>query len=69
MDKQPETVNNVSRLNFLEFIYIYFRKYLIKIWLFKKEQGKCQTFQQSQLLYSFTGKDLQTLPDLACSFL
>ena len=56
MDKQPETINNVSRLNFLEFIY--FRKYLIKIWLFKKEQGKHQTFQKSQLLYSFTGKGL-----------
>ena len=56
MDKQPETTNNVSRLNFLEFIH--FRKHLIKIWLFKKEQGKRQTFQQSQLLYSFTGKDL-----------
>ena len=25
-------------------------------------------FQQSQSLYSFTGKDLRTLPDLACSF-
>ena len=31
MDKQPETINNVLRLNFLEFI---------KIWLFEREQGK-----------------------------
>ena len=45
MDKQPETINNVLRLNFLEVIY--FGKYLIKIWLFEKEQGKRQTFQQS----------------------
>ena len=67
MDKQPETINNVLRLNFLEVIY--FGKYLIKIWLFEKEQGKRQTFQQSRLLYSFMGKDLRILPDLACSFL
>ena len=67
MDKQPETINNALRLNFLEFIY--FGKYLIKIWSFEKEQGKCQTLQQSRLLYSFTGKDLETPPDLACSFL
>ena len=67
LDKQPETINNILRLNFLEFTY--FGKYLIKIWLFEKEQGKRQTFQQSRLLYSFTGKDLGTLPDIACSFL
>ena len=45
MDKQPETINNVLRLNFLEFIY--FGKFLIKICSFEKEQGKCQTFQKS----------------------
>ena len=66
MDEQPETINSVLRLNFLEIIY--FGKYLIKIW-FEKEQEKRQTFQQSRLLYSFTGKDLRTLPDPACSFL
>ena len=66
MDKQPETMNNVLRLNFLEFIY--FEKYLIKIWLFEIEQGKLQTIQQSRLLHSFTGKDLRTLPNLAVAF-
>ena len=67
MDKQPETINNVLRLNFLEFIY--FGKYLIKIWFFEKEQGKRQTFQQSRLLHSLAEKNLGTLPNLAFSFL
>ena len=58
IDKQPKTINNVLRLNFLEFIY--FGKYLIKLWLFEKENKNAKRFNNHDYCTPLQGKIWET---------